>query len=159
VIERHPGLRYVIAENGAWWAPDLLHKMDEKYLGGHNTEKLGNVFTENLSMKPSEYFDRSCWLAASTPGIEDLARRHDIGVGNILWGNDLPHPEGTFPHTRHWIRERFHDVPLGETRRMLGENALELYALDAHALAPIVDRIGPTAAEVHGDVAVAPVPA
>ncbi len=159
VFERHPGLRYVVAENGAWWAPDLIGKMDEKYLGGHNTEKLGNVFTEHLSMRPSEYFARNCRLAASTPGVEDMARRHAVGVRNILWGNDLPHPEGTFPYTRHWIRERFRDVPDDETRRMLGENAAELYALDVDALGPLVERIGPTPAEVHGDAPVEPVPA
>ena len=34
VFERHPDLRYVIAENGAWWLPDLVTKMDEKYVGG-----------------------------------------------------------------------------------------------------------------------------
>ncbi|HEY3701640.1 MAG TPA: amidohydrolase family protein, partial [Acidimicrobiales bacterium] len=27
VFERHPGLKYVVAENGAWWAPDILTKM------------------------------------------------------------------------------------------------------------------------------------
>jgi predicted TIM-barrel fold metal-dependent hydrolase len=159
VFERNPDLRYVIAENGAWWAPDLLAKMDEKYLGGHTTEKLGPVFTEHLTMKPSEYFDRSCWLAASTPGIEDMARREQVGVGNILWGNDLPHPEGTFPYTRYWIRERFRAVSPDETRRMLGENAVAVYGIDTAALAPLVARIGPTVDEVHGDAPVAPVPA
>ena len=71
-------------------------------------------------------------------------------MGNLLWGNDLPHPEGTYPHTRFWINERFRDVPEDEARRILGANAAELYRLDLAALAPTVDRIGPTADEVHG---------
>ena len=150
VFERHPSLRYVIAENGAWWAPDLVAKMDEKYLGGHNTKKMGNVFREHLSMKPSEYVDRSCFFAASTPGVEDIARRHQVGVGNILWGNDFPHPEGTFPHTREVLRERFHDVDPDEARRMLGANAAELYGVDVAALAPLVERIGPLVTDMHG---------
>jgi predicted TIM-barrel fold metal-dependent hydrolase len=150
VFERHPGLKYVCAENGAWWAPDILHKSDEKWTGGHNTAKFGNLFREHLKMKPSDYFHRNCYLAASTPGVEDIARRYDVGIGNLLWGNDLPHPEGTFPHTRKWIRERFHDVPVDETRRILGENAADLYRLDRDALTPIADRIGPTVEEVHG---------
>ena len=150
VFERHPGLRYVCAENGAWWAPDILHKSDEKWVGGHNTAKFGDLFRQQLKMKPSDYFHRNCFLAASTPGVEDIARRHDVGIGNLLWGNDLPHPEGTFPHTRKWIRERFHDVPPDEARRILGENAVELYQLDRDELAPITERIGPTVDEVHG---------
>jgi predicted TIM-barrel fold metal-dependent hydrolase len=158
VFERFAGLRYVVAENGAWWAPDILAKMDEKYVGGHNTAKMGNAFRETLRMKPTEYFDRNCFLAASTPGIEDMARRHLVGVSNLLWGNDLPHPEGTFPHTRYWIRERFHDVPEDEARRMLGENAATLYDVDAAALRSLVDRIGPTIEEVQGDAAVEPAP-
>jgi hypothetical protein len=76
-----------------------------------------------------------------------------------LWGNDLPHPEGTYPHTRHWVRERFRDVPEDEARRMLGENAAELYSVDTAELATIVERIGPTPDEVHGDALVAPAPA
>jgi predicted TIM-barrel fold metal-dependent hydrolase len=159
VFERHPRLQYVIAENGAWWLPDIVAKMDEKYLGGHNTKKLGNVFRENLSMKPSEYIDRNCYLAASTPGIEDVARRHLVGIGNLLWGNDFPHPEGTFPYTRELVRQRFRDVPEDEARRILGENAAALYGIDRAALAPVVDRIGPLVADVHGDRALAEVPA
>jgi predicted TIM-barrel fold metal-dependent hydrolase len=152
VFERHPGLKYVIAENGAWWLPDIMVKMDEKFVGGHNTEKLGNVFRENLSMKPSEYFDRNCFLAASTPGVEDVARRHEVGVGNLLWGNDFPHPEGTFPYTRERVRQRFKDVPRAEAERILGHNAAELYGIDVGALAPLVERIGPSVDEIHGDI-------
>jgi hypothetical protein len=70
-------------------------------------------------------------------------------VGNLLWGNDLPHPEGTYPHTRRWINERFAAVPEGEARRILGDNAIEFYGLDRGALTVIADRIGPTPDEVH----------
>jgi predicted TIM-barrel fold metal-dependent hydrolase len=159
VFERHPNLRYVIAENGAWWLPDIVAKMDEKYIGGHNTKKLGNVFRENLNMKPSEYIDRNCFLAASTPGVEDIARRYEVGIGNLLWGNDFPHPEGTFPYTRELVRQRFKDVPRDETRRILGLNAVDLYDIDTAALAALVDRIGPLVDEIHSDQPLATVPA
>jgi predicted TIM-barrel fold metal-dependent hydrolase len=152
-FERHPKLKYVVAENGAWWAADLLRKMDEKWGGAHNTLKMGNIYREHLTMKPSDYFHRNCFLAASTPQPEDIDRRHDIGVGNIMWGNDLPHPEGSYPYTRHWIRERFRDVEESETRRILGHNAAELYRVDTAALATVVDRIGPTGDEIYGDTA------
>jgi predicted TIM-barrel fold metal-dependent hydrolase len=158
VFERHPTLRYSIAENGAWWVPDLIRKMDEKYHGGHNTKKMGNAFREQLSMPPSAYLDRNISLGVSTPQFEDIDRRHQIGIGNFLWGNDFPHPEGTFPYTRERVRLSFKDVPVEETRRMLGLNAVDVYGIDAAALVPLVGRIGPLLSDVHGDVPLQSIP-
>jgi predicted TIM-barrel fold metal-dependent hydrolase len=158
VFERHPTLRYVLAENGAWWVPDIVAKMDEKFLGGHNTRKMGDAFRQTISMKPSEYIDRNCFFAASTPGVEDVGRRHEVGIGNLLWGNDFPHPEGTFPYTRELVRRRFKDVPRDECRAILGHNAVDLYGVDTAALAPLVERIGPLVEEIHGDTPLQEVP-
>ena len=158
IFERHPNLMYSMAENAAWWVPDQIRKMDEKWIGGHNTRKFGDAFRQGLSMKPSDYLNRNCFFAASTPGEDDIDRRHDIGLDNLMWGNDLPHPEGTFPHTRFWIWKRFRDIPEEETRRILGLTAAGLYALDVDAFQPLVDKIGPTLEEVHGDVPAGRVP-
>jgi predicted TIM-barrel fold metal-dependent hydrolase len=159
VFERYPNLKYSMAENSAWWVPDVIRKMDEKWIGGHNTRKFGDAFREILTMKPSDYLDRNCFFGASTPGADDIERRHLVGVGNLMWGSDLPHPEGTFPYTRYWIRERFHNVPEDEARRILGLNAAELYGVDVEALQPLIDQIGPTVEEIQGDAPVAMVPA
>jgi hypothetical protein len=75
-------------------------------------------------------------------------RRFEIGLNNIMWGNDFPHPEGTWPHTKEWCRETFWDCPVEDTRRILGLNAAEFYNFDVERLAPLVDRIGPTPDEV-----------
>jgi hypothetical protein len=133
--------------------------MDEKWVGGHNTRKFGNAFREELAMKPSEYLSRNCFFGASTPGEDDIERRHLIGIENLMWGNDLPHPEGTFPYTRYWIRERFHDVPEDETRRILGITAAGVYGVDVDVLQSLVDRIGPSTEQVHGNAAPDRVPA
>ncbi|HZJ27658.1 MAG TPA: amidohydrolase family protein [Acidimicrobiia bacterium] len=158
VFERHPNLMYSMAENACWWVPDQIRKMDEKWVGAHNTRKFGDVFRQELTMKPSDYLNRNCFFAASTPGEDDIERRHLVGIGNIMWGNDLPHPEGTYPYTRFWMRERFKDVSTDETRRMLGETAAEVYGVDRAALAPLVQRIGPTPDDVHGDTPLERVP-
>ena len=132
--------------------------MDEKWVGGHNTRKFGDAFREQISMKPSEYIDRNCFFAASTPGVEDIGRRHAVGIGNLLWGNDFPHPEGTFPYTRELVRRRFKDVPHDECRAILGHNAVGLYGIDTAALAPLVERIGPLVEDIHGDTPLQEVP-
>jgi hypothetical protein len=97
-----------------------------------------------LTMLPSEYFDRNCAIGASNTRRRELGRRYEIGVDNIMWGNDFPHPEGTWPYTRRFLRDRFWDIPVDETAQILGLNQAAFYHFDLDALQPIADRIGPT---------------
>ncbi|MCU0270053.1 MAG: amidohydrolase, partial [Acidimicrobiales bacterium] len=148
VFERFPGLRFGVAECGAFWVNDLLWRMDMVFEREHGSRKLGDQLTANMTMRPSEYFDRNCFIGASNTVRRELARRYEIGVGNLCWGNDFPHPEGTWPHTRQFLRDAFWDIPVEETAAMLGGNAAEVYGFDAAALQPLVDRIGPTPEEL-----------
>jgi hypothetical protein len=102
-------------------------------------------------MRPSEYFDRNCAIGASNTRRRELARRYEIGVGNLMWGNDFPHPEGTWPHTRQWLRDAFHDIPADETAAILGGNTAEVYGFDVDALRPLANQVGPTRAELGQD--------
>jgi len=71
-----------------------------------------------------------------------------IGIGNLMWGNDFPHPEGTWPHTKEWLRNAFHDIPVDETQQILGGNAADCYHFDTDALRPLADQFGPTPEEL-----------
>jgi predicted TIM-barrel fold metal-dependent hydrolase len=150
VFDRHPGLRFAVTEDGAWWLPDLVERMDEKWVGGHNTRKFGNLFREATQRRPSEYLGTNAFLGASTPSRYEIATRSRVGVRTLLWGNDFPHPEGTWPHTRASIHDVFHDVPQPEAAQLLGLTAAEVYRFDVDKLADTVARIGPTVEEVHG---------
>lgn len=151
VFERFPGLRLGVTECGSFWVNDLLWRMDSVFDREHGSKKLGEQLTAGLSMRPSDYFDRNCFVGASNIQRRELARRYEVGVGNLCWGNDFPHPEGTWPHTAEALREAFHDIPTDETRAMLGTNAAEVFGFDTDALEPLVDRIGPTLAELGHD--------
>lgn len=148
VFERFPGLRFGVAECGAFWVNDLLWRMDLVYEREHGARKLGEQLTANMTMRPSEYFDRNCFIGASNTQRVEMARRYEIGVENICWGNDFPHPEGTWPHTREFLADVFRDIPADETAAMLGLNCAEVYGFDPVALQPLVDRIGPTPEEL-----------
>jgi hypothetical protein len=114
-----------------------------------------NAFRDVLTMKPSEYYERNCWVGASTPTPSEVARRERIGLNSLMWGNDFPHPEGTWPHTRQWVAIRFHDVPEDQCRRIFALNALNCYqGFDQKKLEAIAERIGPTVHDVH----TAPIP-
>lgn len=147
VFERHPGLRFGVTEAGCWWLPSMLWFWDRLMLGQKGTEKLGASPFGELSLLPSEYVDRNVWIGASNTKRREIGMRYEIGVGNICWGNDFPHPEGTWPHTREWLRKTFHDVPIEETGDMLGRNIGEIFGFDMAALGGIADRIGPTPAD------------
>ncbi|WP_254068969.1 amidohydrolase family protein [Streptomyces sp. TM32] len=144
VFERHPGLRFGVAESGCWWLPNLLWFMDRLYLGAHGGKKLSPFAA--LKRPPHEYLDRQVFVCATNTKRRELAQRYEIGVDNILWGSDFPHPEGTWPDTRGWLQKTFHDIPVAETRRMLGLSAAEAFGFDTAALAPLARRIGPTPA-------------
>ena len=148
VFERFPGLRFGVTEAGCWWLPSMLWFWDRLMLGQKGTEKLGaNPFGE-VNLLPSEYVDRNVYIGASNTKKRELGMRYEIGVGNICWGNDFPHPEGTWPNTRHWLQTAFGDMPIDETRRMLGLNAAEIFGFDVEALTPLAKRIGPTPADL-----------
>ena len=109
-FEQFPRLRFVVTECGAFWAADLLWTSDLVYDREHAAKKLGQELTSHLTMLPSEYFDRNCSIGASNTRRRELARRYEIGVGNLMWGNDFPHPEGTWPHTREFRHDAFFDI-------------------------------------------------
>ena len=46
VFERHPDLRFVVTECGAFWAADLLWMMDTAYDREHGAKKLGAQLTQ-----------------------------------------------------------------------------------------------------------------
>ena len=143
VFERFPRLKMAITEAGCFWAADLLWRADMMATREHGMRKMVNT-RGILTMLPSEYFDRNVKIGASNTRRRELGRRYEFGVGNIMWGNDFPHPEGTWPYTREFLKERFWDIPIDETEQILGLNQADFYGFDLDALTPIAERIGPT---------------
>jgi len=127
-------------------------KWDQYFGGGHTTKKMAALMKGILSKLPSEYFGTNIFVGASTMSKEEIRRRHTIGCDVAMWGTDYPHPEGTWPHTIARLRSDFGDVPVEDTRRLLGETAARCYGFDLAALRPIAARIGPTPDDLGQDV-------
>ncbi len=105
VFERFPGLRFGVTEGGCWWLPQLLWSWDRLCLGPRGAEKLeqGPVQRALGDMLPSEFVDRNCFTGLANVKRRELGMRYEIGIDNMLWGTDFPHPEGTWPNTREWL--------------------------------------------------------
>ncbi len=149
VFERYPRLRFGVTEGGCWWLPQLLWFWDRLYMGQKGSEKLGaDPFKGAVSMLPSEYIDRNCFTGLANIKRRELGMRYEIGIDNMLWGSDFPHPEGTWPNTHDWLRKTFFDIPIDETRRMLGLSAAETFGFDVAKLQPLADKLGPTPSDL-----------
>jgi predicted TIM-barrel fold metal-dependent hydrolase len=150
VFERHPGLRFVMTEQGSAWLVPHLQQLDSFHaqMKGGRIGELGFPAEVVLPLTPSEYVERNVWLGFSFPAPSEVAARQQIGAHKLMWGSDYPHHEGTFPHNREHLRRSFHDVPDDELRLLLSGNIAKVYDFDLDALAKVAERVGPTVDDV-----------
>ncbi len=144
VLERHPGLKLAFTEQGSGWIPTALQFMDWQWEYGSNSEDT------LLPHRPSEYWDRQCFAGASIMTHWEVAHRDDIGIPNIMFGTDFPHPEGTLGKTVRYLNYILSGAGTNETevRAMLGENAARCYGLDLPTLQSLAEGVGPTIEEI-----------
>jgi predicted TIM-barrel fold metal-dependent hydrolase len=153
VFERHPGLRLVITETPGNWYPSTAIELDA--IHAYYTDRdipLNPEFIERAPRRPSEYMKTNVFFGASfaSPFEVEQAILHGLET-QLLWGSDYPHLEGTFVYpdgrdmpsvTRLALRNTFCGVAAAEARRMAGQNAINVYNLDAAALQAIAKDIG-----------------
>ena len=125
ILERHPTLRFVFLEAGGGWAPYWLERLDHQVPSYHR-------YAPPMSLLPSEYFARQCWVSfeVDEPTLPALAPF--IGESRIVWGSDYPHADSTFPGATAELFETVSGLEPEAQRRILGLNAAELYGLEAH---------------------------
>jgi len=122
VFDRFPELQMVSVECGAGWIPHWLEHMDDHYW--RNRTWTGST----LELLPSQYFRRN-WKATFIREPFAVAVRHWIGVDNLMWSTDYPHHRHDWPYSRRVVEESMAGVPEAERRRMVCDNARELYRL------------------------------
>jgi predicted TIM-barrel fold metal-dependent hydrolase len=150
VLERFPDLNLVFTEQGVSWVTTALQTMD------HLLEAKITQFSESerrnmYSLRPSEYFHRQCWIGATNTDALGWVSSNDremLGTKRLMWGSDYPHMESAWPQTREKLRDLMKGIDEAEVKAMVGGNALECYSLDAAALRPTADRIGPKVDEI-----------
>ena len=161
VFEKFPGLKYILTESGCSWAPALLAQMDRIHMGFKHGA-IGEMNYEGMEWvlkdKPSEYAARNIWYGASFPSLADLAGIDEIGEDRVLWGNDYPHYEGTFPYNLESLRLTFAEVAESRRRKILGENAARLYKFDYALMRQRAQQVGPTPSQVNTPLPIQDIP-
>jgi predicted TIM-barrel fold metal-dependent hydrolase len=163
-LERHPGLKLVFTEQGTAWVPEELAKLDYFFdrmgsAGGSQEAVWGRAVVEKLSLRPSEYWARQCYVGASFIRPHEVPLRHQVGLDRVMWGSDYPHKEASSPYSSLQLRGSFAGVPAEETAKLIGGNAAALYGFDLDVLAPIAAEHGPKVADIARPLAPGEVPA
>ena len=93
----------------------------------HHVEHWGYT-SGPLSMKPSEYYARQCFISADPdePIIPGLVQA--LGDETIVFASDYPHSDSTFPGVVAELSDRA-DLTEETKAKILGENAARLYSL------------------------------
>ena len=132
--------------------------MRSAHIEGSFPNLFGGKSIAALKRLPSEYLGTNIYHGSFLDST-DIDLRYDIGLANIMWGADLPHHEGTSPHTREALRLNFAGLPEDEVRQMTSLTALKLYRFDADALQSIADRIGPSPGQIAVPLSINDLPA
>jgi predicted TIM-barrel fold metal-dependent hydrolase len=81
-----------------------------------------------LEEQPSHYWSHN--MAATFEEDElGLELRARIGVDNLLWATDYPHPDSTWPESQKVIAEEFTSCTQEEIDKFVSGNAARLYRL------------------------------
>jgi uncharacterized protein len=119
-FDRHPKMRLVLAESECGWLPFILQQWDYYF------ERFRNKESFPIDRKPSEIFNEHVYCT----WLEDFSGTRQFtwwGQDNLMWSNDYPHPNMTFPFSRENIIHHIGDLPRDLQLKLVRDNALRLY--------------------------------
>lgn len=123
VFERHPGLNLVSAEADAGWVPHWAYRLDH---AAYNETDDGII--EGLSKLPSEYLRCNVFTTFQDDPVA-FASRDLMNYRQLLWGNDFPHPDSTWPRSQDLLASHAANLSDVERNAVLRDNVRELFQL------------------------------
>jgi predicted TIM-barrel fold metal-dependent hydrolase len=132
VFERYPDLHVIMTEGYAGWLAFAIqffdhHWSDSRYgtMSRHNQDP---DWAATLDAPPGYYLKRQAHATFMWDPMA-IENRHITGTDCLLWGNDYPHLEGSFPYSREWIDKQFAGVPDDDVDAIVRGNAARLFGI------------------------------
>jgi predicted TIM-barrel fold metal-dependent hydrolase len=119
-LDRFPDLQVVTVETGASWLGWIMTQADSIYQDHQMYAR------PKLSLKPSELIRRQAHATFMYDPVA-INNRYVTGIETLMWGNDYPHPEGTWPNSQKVSGEQFEGVPDEEVRAIVGGTAAAVF--------------------------------
>ena len=123
VMERHPGLRAGLVESGIGFVPWLLETMD------YVTNVHHFFVRPQLPERPSDYFRRQCFATFQEDHVGLATVEQFNLVDNVMWANDYPHHEGSWPHSAATVERQMAPLTNDTRAKILGLNAARVFNL------------------------------
>jgi predicted TIM-barrel fold metal-dependent hydrolase len=122
-LERHPDLQFVITESECGWLAWALQAMDQMQDRRH-------LYRKHLPLRYSEYFLRQGHVTITDDAVALNNIQFTGGADRLLWGNDYPHDEGTWPESGRFIDSLRKTLSPEDSNKVLCGNAARLYGFD-----------------------------
>ncbi|RYH10049.1 MAG: amidohydrolase, partial [Alphaproteobacteria bacterium] len=103
--------------------PHYVYRMDHVY-AKHRFWQKGIT----LQRPPSEYFHENVYLTFQDDWIA-FKFRAEMNVRRLLWANDFPHSDATWPDSQAILAEHTRDLSAEEKRLVLRDNVADLYGI------------------------------
>ena len=123
VLDRFPDLKVVSVESGAGWVPFILEALE------YEMEENAPGLKARLSLTPKEFFRRNFYATMWFERTNLPEWVASVGEDNIMFETDFPHPTCLFPNPLETAAHNMRDLSTSAQKKILGENALKLYAL------------------------------
>jgi predicted TIM-barrel fold metal-dependent hydrolase len=122
ILERFPQLKVVFVEPGVGWVSWWLYIADDM------ATRQGYQFP-GIKDLPSKYFRKNIFLTfIDEPDV--LRHAHDrIGVENLMWSSDYPHPVSSWPNSQAIAQEQLADATEEERELILWGNSKRIWNL------------------------------
>jgi predicted TIM-barrel fold metal-dependent hydrolase len=122
VFEKFPELKVVFVEPGLGWVSWWAYVVDDL-----NTRQ-GYDFPA-ITQLPSHYLHKNVYLTFIDEP-DAISHAHErLGIENILWSSDYPHPVSSWPHSHAIVDEMFEGVDPTDRELVLSGNAVRVWNL------------------------------
>ncbi|HEX2227883.1 MAG TPA: amidohydrolase family protein [Candidatus Binatia bacterium] len=130
VLDRHPGLRIVMAEAGLAWVPSMIQGLDIWYQRTREGRRLtGDGAISLPKMLPSEYFHRQIWISFVDDPLGVKMVGSILDSDKVMFGSDYPHPASTWPNSQQVMQEQWQGMSSQVRQRITRGNARALFGL------------------------------
>ena len=123
VFDRFPNLHVGSVEHESAWIPHLWRRMDPLYTD--RLEMTGG-YRSKRGLLPSETWKSNIFVEFMEDAV-GVGLHEIIGADSMMWGNDYPHAESTWPRSMQFLDGAFDGQPDEVRQKITSSNAARMY--------------------------------